>query len=257
MLKKLDAKQQHFIELPYNLRELLIAEDTVNFPESRFLLRPNEEEAVNKTLATFRVSEKLAELGIAYLPALILHGASGCGKTMLARYIAHKANLPFVYVRFSSVVSSFLGSTQSNISKIFEYARSAPCVLCFDEIDAVGMARGQKNDVGEMNRIVIALMQELDRLPNNVILIGTTNRFDRLDPALVRRFPLQYELTPLNSEEIGKLARKFFTYAEIDCSDWIENWCSKNFESLTPASTVINKCTDMVVQIIINQQSNQ
>lgn len=107
---------------------------------------------------------------------------------MLARYIAHKAKLPFLRIQFSSLVDSHLGQTQSNLARIFDYVRTAPCVLCFDEIDAVGMARGQKDDVGEMNRVVIAIMQEMDRLPNNVIIIGTTNRFDRLDPALIRRF---------------------------------------------------------------------
>ena len=250
MLRKLDSKA-NLVELPYNLQHLLVAEDTANFPAARFLLREKEEAATNRVLALYRASEQLAEKGIPYLPALILHGESGCGKTMLARYIAHKAELPFVYVQFSNLVESYLGKTQSNVARVFEYVRSAPCVLCFDEIDAVGMARGQKDDVGEMNRVVIALMQELDRLPNNVIIIGTTNRFDRLDPALVRRFPLQYQLQFLQPYEIEQLAQKFFIYSGIKCDAWIHGWCSSTFDSEAPASDVIRACTEVVVNKIL------
>lgn len=250
MLRKLDAKGD-FIELPYNLQHLLLAEDMTNFPEARFILRDAEEKAVRETLDLYRASERLSEMGIPYLPALMLHGQSGCGKTMLARYISHKADLPFVYVQFSNLVESYLGKTQSNVARVFEYARSAPCVLCFDEIDAIGMARGQKDDVGEMNRIVIALMQEMDRLHNKVIIIGTTNRFDRLDPALVRRFPLQYELKPLAAAEVKQLAQKFFTYAGIDSTDWLQAWCAQTFEEDTPASSVVRECTGKIIKQMI------
>lgn len=252
MLRKLDA-QGHFVELPHNLQGLLIAENSEHFPEGKFLLRKREAMAVEKTLSLFRAANKLAEMGIPYLPALILHGQSGCGKTELARYIAHQAKLPFVYVRFSNVVSSYLGSTQANIARILDYARSAPCVLCFDEIDAIGMARGQRNDVGEMNRIVIALMQELDQLPNDVIIIGTTNRFDRLDPALIRRFPLQYELLPLTPSEAKELARKFFRYTGLDPAEW-ESWCDTAFLENTPASSVVRECTEVVVSHIVKER---
>lgn len=254
MLRKLDAKGD-FIELPYNLQHLLVAEDMTNFPEARFILREQEEKAVQKTLALYRAADKLAEMGIPYLPALILHGQSGCGKTMLARYIAHKADLPFVYVQFSNLVDSHLGSTQSNVARVFDYARRAPCVLCFDEIDAIGMARGRKDDVGEMNRVVIALMQEMDRLTNKAIIIGTTNRFDRLDPALVRRFPLQYELKPLNGADTKDLARKFFTYAGVDSTDWLSTWCNHTFGEENPASSVVKECTDVIVREILTKQS--
>lgn len=252
MLRKLDAKGD-FIELPYNLQHLLLAEDMTNFPEARFILREEEGKAVEKTLSLYRAADKLAEMGIPYLPALILHGQSGCGKTMLARYIAHKANLPFVYVQFSNLVDSHLGKTQSNVARVFEYARSAPCVLCFDEIDAIGMARGQKDDVGEMNRVVIALMQEMDRLRNNVIIIGTTNRFDWLDPALVRRFPLQYELKPLAAAEVKQLAQKFFAYADVDSANWLQPWCEQTFGEVTPASSVVKECTDVIVKRVLEQ----
>lgn len=253
MLRKLDAKG-NLIELPYNLRELLIVEDSSHFPEGRFLLRENEGEIVKETLAIFRAADKLTEMGIPYLPALMLYGESGCGKTMLARYTAHKAEMPFVNVQFSRLVNSLLGGTQSNVAKVFEYVRREPCVLCLDEIDAIGMARGQKDDVGEMNRVVIALMQELDKLPNNVIIIGTTNRFDRLDPALVRRFPLQYELTPLNYLEAVQLSKKFFTYAGVDCSDWIFDWGVEKFgKKYAPASSVVRECTNDIVARIMKE----
>ena len=255
MIRKLETKS-NMIELPYNLRELLIAEDVSNFPEKRFVLRAEEEKTVKLVISAFKASKRLSELGISYVPALMLYGKSGGGKTMLARYIAYKTDLPFVYVRFSSIVSSYLGSTQSNIAKVFDYARTTPCVLCFDEIDSVGMARGQKNDIGEMNRIVIALMQEMDRLPNNVVVVGTTNRYDRLDQALVRRFPIKHEVIPMELSDINILAKKFFENVGINTFDWIDNWCKTNFERAEPASTVIEKCTSVIVDKIIKESNN-
>lgn len=254
-LKKLDANEEKMIELPYDLRGLLVAEDTTDFPESRFLLRDSERSIVEKILASLKVANKLESLGIKYLPAVMLYGKSGGGKTMLAKYIAHVANLPFVYVSFSNLVESYLGRTQSNIAKIFEFVRKSPCVLCFDEIDAVGMARGQSQDVGEMNRITISLMQEMDRMQNNSIIIGTTNRFDMLDPALIRRFPQKHEVLLLNRDDIVRMAKKFYDYAGIESDEWVVNWCKEMFEDEESAATVVEKCTEKFVGEIIKQES--
>ena len=251
MLRKLDAKQSKLIELPSNLQGMLIAEDLSDFPMGRFVLRSSENTVVNKLLQARLAADKLAEKGISYVPTAILYGESGGGKTMLARYIAHKMGLPFVYVRFSSIVSSYLGNTQSNIAKIFDYARSAPCILCLDEVDAIGMARGQKNDVGEMNRIVISLMQEMDMLPNGVVVVATTNRFDRLDPALIRRFPIRHEVQGMEQEDIKVITRKFFEYAEVDTDGWLDEWISRVFSDKEPASTVVEKCTEKLVEHIL------
>ena len=247
MLQKL--ARTNFLELPENLKNILVAEDSALFPEKKFLVREAEEAIAKKVLSIYRVAGKLSQMGVPYVPALILHGESGCGKTELARYIAYRAKLPFIYVRFSALVNSYLGGTQGHIARVFDYAKTAPCVLCFDEIDAVGMARGQKNDVGEMNRIVIALMQEMDRLPNNMIIIGTTNRFDRLDPALIRRFPIQYEVKKLNEKEAVELSSRLFQYAGLDPARFqIELWDS------VPASTVVQECVNAIVAHLIEQE---
>jgi len=255
LLRRLETKKD-FIQLPPNLKGILVVEDSALFPDAKFLLRKTESVAVKKTIALYRAAGRLADLGIPYLPALLLYGESGCGKSELAHYIAHKAKLPFAYVRFSSVVSSGLGGTQSNIARIFDYVRSNPCVLCFDEIDAIGMARGQAHDVGEMNRVVIAVMQEMDQILNGSIIIGTTNRFDQLDPALVRRFPLQYELTFLTATEIKELAMKFFRYAGLAPINWVDDWCDKTFEGSAPAATVVSACTEVVVNHILQESEN-
>lgn len=253
MIHRLEM-QKGFENLPQNLKSLLVIEEPENYPEGKFLLRDNEMTIAEKTLSTYRASSKLIELGIPYLPTLMLYGKSGCGKTELARYIAYKANLPFIYVRFSNLVTSYLGSTQKNIASIFEYVRTTPCVLCFDEIDTIGMARGQRDDVGEMNRVVIALMQEMDRLPNNVIIIGTTNRFDRLDEALVRRFSLQYEVTPLSEAEGLALADRFFGYAGIKPSN-LSEWYSDNidFFDIIPAHKIVKACTEYIVNEVLKE----
>ena len=255
-LSKLDALEgKSTIELPFNLKSLLIAEAPESFSDGKFLLREDEEAIAEKVLKIHQAANKLAEMKISYLPTLILYGKSGCGKTELARYIAHKADLPFLYVNFSNLVDSLLGGTQKDLAQIFNFVRTIPCLLCFDEIDTIGLERGQKGDVGEMNRIVISVMQEMDRLPNNVIIVGTTNRFNSLDPALIRRFSLHHEVKPLSIAEAAELCDKFFSYAGIKPSN-MDGWLKKNdIGDGTPTYTVIKACTEYIINRVLEEAS--
>ena len=83
MLRKLETKS-NFIELPANLQGILVAEDSAFFPNKKFLVRPHEEAVAKKALRIYCAADKLAEIGLPYSSALLLHGESGCGKTECA-----------------------------------------------------------------------------------------------------------------------------------------------------------------------------
>ena len=200
MLRKLDIPKKEFITLPANLQGILVAENVSKYPSDRFYQRECERRILKELKSVYKAAGRLQELGISYASTAIFYGDSGTGKTSLARVLAHELKVPFVYIRFSALIDSLMGSTQKNVARIFDYARQTPCVLCFDEIDAVGTKRGN-DSISEMNRVVISLMQEMDNVSNDMIIIGTTNCYDRLDPALVRRFHHAYEIPRFTNED--------------------------------------------------------
>lgn len=131
---------------------------------------------------------------------LILHGPPGCGKTMMAKYIAKKLGINLYTVQFDTLISSYLGETGSNIRKIFDFAASNKCILFIDEIDAVAKLRDDKSELGELKRVVITLLQNIDSFPKNSLLIAATNHAHMLDPAIWRRFEVAWEFTPPKDE---------------------------------------------------------
>lgn len=119
----------------------------------------------------------------------IFTGAGGTGKTMTAKAIAKEAEVNFMYVDSSSLVDMYVGGGARKVRKIFKQAReNAPCIIFFDEIDAVGRKRGSIGNHAEHEQTVNALLTELDGFNGreNVFVIGATNRVDILDEALVR-----------------------------------------------------------------------
>lgn len=165
--------------------------------------------------------------------------------------------MPFVYLKFSGLISSALGKTQQNIGHVFDYARRSPCVLCLDEIDAIGMSRGGKDDVAEMSRVTIAMMQELDRLPNDVILIGTTNRSDQLDAALFRRFSFLHRVRSLDKNDAATLAKMFLASTGYPTTEHTVCDVLETIESFYTASNVTKACTDYLVNQIVNEEQEE
>lgn len=212
------------IELPGNLKDILLCEDvTLSFKENRYYVTERQEKIAKEIFRMAKVSGKLMEMQIPYKNATLLHGPPGTGKTMFGKYIAYKMGLPFCYLNFSKVVDSYMGVTSRNISQAFTYASTNPCVFMLDEVDTISCNRADGDRSGaskEIGRVTITLMQEFDRLANDVVVIAATNRMDILDEAFVSRCPQKYEMPPFTPEESKVMVRKFLADISIDIPDY-------------------------------------
>lgn len=118
----------------------------------------------------------------------LLSGPPGNGKTSFAEAIAEALSLPLFVIRYDALIGSYLGETNTRLRKLFEYVRTKPSVLFFDEFDAIGKERGDTHETGEIKRVVSFLLMQLDQLPSYVIVIAATNHAELLDRAVWRRF---------------------------------------------------------------------
>lgn len=211
--------QHNFIELPYDIKGILKMEDvSTSFNEKRYFLTDREKKIFEQIEMSNNTNKKLTEMGIRYLNSTLLYGESGTGKTTFGKYVAYKLGLPFSYLNFSQCITSALGGTSKNIEKVFDYVAKQKCVLMLDEVDAIGIKRG-KEDLGEMSRIVIGLMQSFDLLENDVIVIGATNRKDMIDEALIRRFSIIHEVKKLNNNDAYNLIINYLDDLKIGYDD--------------------------------------
>ncbi|TJW11370.1 AAA family ATPase [Parvibacter caecicola] len=139
-------------------------------------------------------SDLLRSYGLEPRHKMLFVGAPGNGKTTLAEAIAESLMIPFYTVRYEQLIGSYLGETASRLSQLFDYARTRPCVLFFDEFETLGKERGDTHETGEIKRVVSSLLLQIDSLPSYVIVIAATNHDILLDKAAWRRFQIRIEL---------------------------------------------------------------
>lgn len=151
----------------------------------------------------------LVKAGLIPARSAIFAGPPGVGKSLAARWIAGKLGLPLLTLDLSAVMSSFLGRTGNNLRFVMDYAKSVRCVLFLDEVDAVAKRRDDAHEMGELKRLVTALLQEVDDWPASGVLLAATNHPALLDPAAWRRFDAHIEF-PLPSLVLLNRAVRLF-----------------------------------------------
>jgi len=161
---------------------------------SDLYLEPAVSEACLELVEEQRRADVLRAHGLEPRHRVLLVGPPGNGKTSLAEGLAYEMALPLFTVRYEAVVTSYLGETAQRLKRLFDYVRTEPCVLFFDEFDAMGKERGDVHETGEIKRLVTTLLLQLDDLPSYCVVIGATNHPELLDRATWRRFELRIEI---------------------------------------------------------------
>ena len=192
-LEKLKISMNDFMEAlkfvrPSALREVFIERPNTTWEDVGGLETTKQElkEVVEWPL---KHPDIFKNLGVKAPKGVLLYGPPGTGKTLLARAVAKESEANFILVNGPELLNKFVGESEKGVRKVFEKARQAsPCIIFFDEIDAIAPVRGKSFDSGVTERVVNQLLTEIDGLQelNGVIIVGATNRPDIIDPALLR-----------------------------------------------------------------------
>lgn len=182
---------------------------------SNVVLSPAARRELEWIVCEWSKRDHLQKLGLLRRSKLLFYGPPGCGKSFTARALGHELRLPVYVVRFDAVIGAYLGQTAIHLRQLFYFAETTPCILLLDELDALGKRRGNPLDVGELDRIVIALMQELEHSHPCGLIIGTSNLPKHLDGALWRRFDLSLSFKAPTQTALGAFAKRLASAREV------------------------------------------
>ncbi len=175
-------------------------------------LSDDNKQKINQFLEEHTYLEALKKYNLPVDNKILLHGATGCGKTATANAIAKRLDKKIITLNLGGFVSSRLGETARNTANVFKTAYLDDAILFIDEFDFIGKSRDyDEKDSGEMKRLVNALLQQIDSLKPETILIGATNHIEVIDIALLRRFQLKLQYDFPKKEQLDNYYDDLFS----------------------------------------------
>jgi SpoVK/Ycf46/Vps4 family AAA+-type ATPase len=166
-------------------------------------------QGVEELVEEQRRADVLRAHGLEPRSRILLVGPPGTGKTTLAEALAEAMAVSLFVVRYESMIGSYLGETAARLKRVFDYARTTPCLLFFDEFDAIGKERGDIHETGEIKRVVTSLLMQIDELPSYTIVAAATNHPELLDRAAWRRFQVRLNLPLPTQKELASYIEVF------------------------------------------------
>ncbi|PKQ68788.1 AAA family ATPase [Labilibaculum manganireducens] len=207
-LATVGSKKYYLKEDDRALNELIIEKLTSDYSFENLVCSAGIKEELTYFVQEHRDIELLNKFDLPVSNRILFHGPSGCGKTLASYVLAGELDMMMYVVNLGAIVSSKLGETSKNLSKLFRQAASENCIIFFDEFDSIGKVRDYSQDHGEMKRVVNTILQLFDYLPQNSIVIAATNQMQMIDEALLRRFDMKINLGLPTNAQIQELIEK-------------------------------------------------
>jgi SpoVK/Ycf46/Vps4 family AAA+-type ATPase len=175
---------------------------------------------LRRILLELRQQHRLQSHGLHARRKILLLGPPGTGKTMTAAALAGELHMPLFTVLIDGLITKFMGETAAKLRLVFSAMEETRGVYLFDEFDAIGARRGERNDVGEIRRVLNSFLQFLEEDESGSLIIAATNHPELLDSALHRRFDdvIEYRL-PDDNIALGILQNRLSTFRTNDI-DW-------------------------------------
>lgn len=187
------------------INELILEKLTSDYRLENLVCNNKIKEQLEYFIKEHSSRELLNKYNLPISNKVLLHGSSGCGKTLASYVIAGELRKMMIVINLGAIVSSKLGETSKNLAKIFRRAATEECIIFFDEFDSIGKIRDYSQDHGEMKRVVNTILQLFDYLPQNSIVIAATNQVEMIDDALLRRFDLNIKFDLPTAGQIEEL----------------------------------------------------
>ncbi|MBI3051787.1 AAA family ATPase [Candidatus Woesearchaeota archaeon] len=226
MITRKDFKEALKVVRPSAMREVLVEVPSVKWTDIGGL-ESVKQELIEAVEWPIKHADAFKRLGVNPPKGILLYGAPGTGKTMLAKAVATESEANFIQVKGPELLSKWVGESEKAVREIFKKGRqTSPTIIFFDEIDSIAPRRGMSAESHVTERVVNQLLTEMDGLEDlyDVVVIGATNRPDMLDHALLR--PGRFDriiLTPIPEEdariEILKVHTKQMPLKDVDIKD--------------------------------------